>query len=398
MSCSNTCNSTRLSTFWLAVSVFIGLLTVWGTGQASHQLQSVRIEQTQPLTLQLQFNDKPSYKFFTLSNPTRLVIDLPQTKLTGKVDKQLTNNNLINRVRYAHHADQRLRMVFDLSSSHRVQSHWDATKAQLHLQLLPRQPSVTKVKLPQTPNLRDVVVVIDPGHGGKDPGAIGPKGTREKDVVLPIAKTLATMINREPGMKAVLTRGHDHYVGLRDRLKKARDAQADIFISIHADAFNNRLSHGASVYALSQRGATSEAARWLAQEENYSELGGVNLEELEDESGVVRSVLIDLSQTATIGSSLYLGGEVLKSLDKMTDLHRNKVEQARFVVLKSPDIPSILVETGFISNPKEEQHLRSRHHREKLARAILSGVQQYFAFNPPRGTYLAARYKASRGA
>jgi N-acetylmuramoyl-L-alanine amidase len=247
---------------------------------------------------------------------------------------------------------------------------------------------------------RDVVVVIDPGHGGKDPGAVGGQHTQEKHVVLQIAKRLKAMVNRQLGMKAYLTRRGDYYVPLRRRLALARKYKADIFISIHADAYLNRRSHGASVFSLSQRGATSEAARWIAAKENYSELGGVDLSELDDDNGVLRSVLIDLSQTATIGSSLSLGEKVLGDLDDIAELHHKKVEQARFVVLKSPDIPSILVETGFISNYSEERLLRSKAYQNKLATSILKGIRHYFKERPPRGSLLASHatvYKVVRG-
>ena len=194
-----------------------------------------------------------------------------------------------------------------------------------------------------------IIVMIDPGHGGKDPGATGPRGVHEKRVVLQISRALQKAINKHRGFKAVLTRSDDRYLTLRRRLSLAREHHADMFIAIHADAFVNASAHGASVFALSQRGATSEAARWLAQKENESELmGGVDLA---DKDQMLRSVLIDLSQTATIGSSLNMGAGLIQSLKKVVPMHSSKVEQAAFVVLKSPDIPSLLVETGFISNP-----------------------------------------------
>lgn len=232
-------------------------------------------------------------------------------------------------------------------------------------------------------------VVIDPGHGGKDPGAVGSLGVREKVVVLRIAKLLKSYIDREPGMRAVLTRHSDYYIGLRQRLRIARKHNADLFISIHADAYKNRYSQGASVFALSQRGATSEAARWLAEKENYSEIGGVMLGGLDDKSGIIRSVLIDLSQTATIGSSLQLGRAVLSNLNHVAGLHHSQVEQARFVVLKSPDIPSILVETGFISNPKEELKLQRDSYCKNLALAIFNGIRRHLVQNPALGAVLA---------
>lgn len=191
-------------------------------------------------------------------------------------------------------------------------------------------------------------------------------------------------------MRAVLTRNADYYLGLRERMTIARKHNADLFVAIHADAFGNHHSHGASVFALSAKGATSEAARWLAAKENYSELGGVNLAKLDDSNGVIRSVLIDLSQTATIGASLQVGNQVLQSLDRITTLHSNKVEQARFMVLKSPDIPSLLIETGFISNPREELNLSSTVYQARLCHAIMGGIKQYFWDYPPHGSKIEA--------
>lgn len=227
-----------------------------------------------------------------------------------------------------------------------------------------------------------IVIVIDPGHGGKDPGAIGSLGTREKTVVLKIANHLANLINHQSNMHAVLTRNGDYFVGLRDRIALARKGKADLFISIHADSFLGNTSNGVSVYALSRRGATSEAARWLAKRENYSELGGVNLTGLDDQSHLLRSVLIDLAQTATTRDSLLLGGSLLNSLNNVTTLHYTRVEQAPFVVLKSPDIPSVLIETGFISNPNEEKRLRDADYQNKIAIALFDGIQSYLKKYP----------------
>ncbi|TAL62192.1 MAG: LysM peptidoglycan-binding domain-containing protein, partial [Legionella sp.] len=255
--------------------------------------------------------------------------------------------------------------------------------------LISHQNPIKARHSPSSP-LRSVIVVLDAGHGGKDPGAKGPHRTQEKDVVLAITLKLKRLIDSQPGMRAVLTRNGDYYVGLRERLDIARKYNGDIFIAIHADAFNNPLSNGASVFALSQRGATSEAARWIAEKENYSELGGVNLGDLDDQNGVVRSVLIDLSQTATINSSLQMGGRVLSQLGQFARLHNTKVEQARFMVLKSPDIPSILVETGFISNPREEKNLTSSGYQDRISRAIFQGIKGYFWENPPHGTRIEA--------
>jgi N-acetylmuramoyl-L-alanine amidase len=247
--------------------------------------------------------------------------------------------------------------------------------------------TIIKVRKPR-PQLVDVikshtiVVVIDPGHGGKDSGTIGKGGAQEKDIVLAIGQRLAVLINKEPNMRAVLTRNGDYFVTLRDRLMLSRQSKADLFIAIHADSYFNDQSIGASVYALSHHGATSMAARWLADRENHSELGGVDLNELGDKSYILRSVLIDLAQTATINDSMKLGTDVLDNLENVTTLHYPRVEQAPFMVLKSPDIPSVLVETGFLSNSKEEERLQSAAYRDKLAHALLGGIHHYMASHP----------------
>ena len=224
------------------------------------------------------------------------------------------------------------------------------------------------------------MIVIDPGHGGKDPGAVGRRKTKEKKVVLSIAKYLKSYLNARPGYKAILTRKGDYYISLRQRLRIARKNKADLFVAIHADAFKHSRANGASVFALSERGASSEAARWLARKENYSELGGIDLD---DKGNLLRSVLIDLSQTATIGASLELGDAILKEMGHFAKLHKGRVEQARFVVLKSPDIPSILVETGFLSNYTEERRLRTSKYQKKMAYAIMKGIDKYFRRRPP---------------
>ena len=234
--------------------------------------------------------------------------------------------------------------------------------------------------------LRDVVVILDPGHGGKDPGALGARKSQEKRIVLEIAKKLKKLIDKQPGMRAVLTRDGDYYLGLRERLNIARKHEGDVFVSIHADAFISSKSKGVSVFALSQRGATSEAAQWLAEKENHSELGGVDLSGLDDENDLIRTVLIDLSQTATTTASVQMGSQILARLDHVTSLHSNKVEQARFVVLKSPDIPSILVETGFISNAKEEKNLNDPRYQARITQAMFEGLKKYFWNHPPHGT------------
>lgn len=408
----------------------------------SAQLNSIVVKQQgNQISLFFTLNGPFTHKVFFLSNPERVVLDLKETQLAVDLNQLGLINGLIKQVRSGHSEPRTLRLVFEVNQKVQLRSSpWKPNGAfggvrvdLLHNGLVPpaaasispkpgplaakkfNTPTIKKsqqmvpvkveakqatrpilahqqpVKISNKPsNLRDVIVVLDAGHGGKDPGARGPRNSREKDVVLAITLKLKQLIDRQPGMRAVLTRSGDYYVGLRQRLDIARKYNGDVFVAIHADAFNNPHSNGASVFALSQRGATSEAARWLAEKENYSELGGVNLGDLDDQNGVVRSVLIDLSQTATINSGLQMGGRVLNQLGNFTNLHNNKVEQAGFVVLKSADIPSILVETGFISNPVEERNLTNPAYQSRLSQAIFQGIKGYFWENPPHGSRIEA--------
>ena len=235
--------------------------------------------------------------------------------------------------------------------------------------------------------LRDVIIAIDAGHGGEDPGALGPRGTREKDVTLAISRKLAGLVSAEHGMRAVLIRDGDYYVGLRKRIRLAQKHKADLFVSIHADAFTDDRVRGSSVYTLSQKGATSKAAKWLAERENSSDsIGGI---ELEDKDPVLVKTIWDMMQNATMEHSRIAAGTVLASLGDVGAVHNPKVQQARFAVLKAPDIPSMLVETAFISNPDEEARLRDRKHQARIARAVLSGIKQYFRRYPPPGSRLS---------
>ncbi len=236
-------------------------------------------------------------------------------------------------------------------------------------------------KTPNSGAHRLVIVALDPGHGGEDPGAIGPSGLYEKHVALAIAMKLRARINAQPGMRAMLTREADYFVPLHERVRKARRVQADLFVSIHADAFLNPQARGASVFALSEGGATSAAARWIANKENSSDLvGGVNVK---SKDAQVMRAMLDMSTTAQIKDSLRLGRTVLGHLGKVGKLHKPRVEQAGFAVLKAPDIPSILVETGFISNPEEERKLQDEAYQNELADALATGIARYFARNPP---------------
>ena len=227
---------------------------------------------------------------------------------------------------------------------------------------------------------RQIIVAIDAGHGGEDPGASGANGSREKDITLMVAKKLKQQIDAEPNMRAVLTRDGDYFIPLHGRVVKARGMQADLFVSIHADAFTKQSARGSSVFALSERGATSASARYLAKKENESDLiGGVSLN---DKDPILARTLLDLSQTATINDSLKLGKAVLSEIGEINTLHAKRVEQASFAVLKSPDIPSILVETAFISNPEEERRLNDEVYQEQLCASILNGIKKYFSTNP----------------
>ena len=373
-------------------------------------------------TIYCTFSGTFQHKLFMLNQPNRVVIDFQQTTTAVNPKKIPLKHDLIAGIRSGSANSNTLRLVFDLRQGASVRTTpWQPTNRNLrglridlarmgakgpspqvktapHVYTkTPRPVVVSAPRLHIPPNaLRDVIVVIDPGHGGKDPGAMGMGRNTEKQVVLAIALKLKQLIDRQPGMRAVLTRNGDYYIGLRERMYIARRHNADIFVAIHADAFINHNSNGASVFALSPSGATSEAARWLAEKENHSELGGVNLSGLDDQNGVIRTVLLDLSQTATIGASLQMGGRVLRGLDTMTTLHNHKVEQARFMVLKSPDIPSILIETGFISNPREERNLTSPAYQIRLTKAIFQGVKSYFWDYPPHGTRLEAMNKSRR--
>jgi N-acetylmuramoyl-L-alanine amidase len=260
----------------------------------------------------------------------------------------------------------------------------------------PPQGATKTVQQIMRGGMRPLVVAIDAGHGGQDPGARGGNGSREKDVTLAVARELARQVNATPGLKAFLTRDTDVFIPLAQRYQKARAAKADLFVSIHADAFNNPQASGSSVFVLSQRGASSQAARWLANQENAADLvGGVRLQ---DKDNTLASVLLDLSQSATMKASEDIAAHVLSGLKRLGKTHKAQVERANFVVLRSPDVPSMLVETAFITNPEEERKLNDPRHRADLARAILDGVNTYFTRQPPPGTLYAARAEAAANA
>ncbi len=388
---------------------------------AAAQLESVVVEESAGRsTVYCTLSGPFQHKSFMLRQPNRAVVDFSSTTTRVNIKNIRLRHDLIANMRSGSANLNTLRLVFDLRQdvsfratpwqpanrnlrglridlapiAVKKQPRWSNPSPVLKAHINPVKPlpitaSAPRLHVPPS-SMRDVIVVLDPGHGGKDPGAMGMGRNLEKQVVLAIALKLKQLIDRQPGMRAVLTRNGDYYIGLRERMNIARRHNADIFVAIHADAFINHNSNGASVFALSPRGATSEAARWLAEKENHSELGGVNLSGLDDQNGVIRTVLLDLSQTATIGSSLQMGGRVLRGLDTITTLHNKKVEQARFMVLKSPDIPSILIETGFISNPREERNLTSSAYQMRLTQAIFQGLKSYFWDYPPHGSRMEA--------
>jgi N-acetylmuramoyl-L-alanine amidase len=348
----------------------------------------------------LDLSNKTEYKLFTLENPERVVIDLQNASLGRTLDLDPEHAGVITSVRHGGPEENTLRVVLDLSKNSQVKSFLlDPTGQYGHrlvVDLYPDGQARNTVK--QISDLqktdRDIVVAIDAGHGGEDPGALGKNRTREKDVVLAIAKQLKEDIDARPGMTGVLIRTGDYYIPHRDRFEKARKHRADLFVSIHADAFKDSRPEGSSVFVLSRSGASSEFARRIAASENNSDLvGGVTLNDKDD---MLASVLLDLSQSATMEASDLVASTVFSSLDNMGKTHKKHVERANFLVLKSPDVPSILVETAFISNPREEQRLRDPSWQKKMAQTIGDGIQDYFYLSPPPGTWIAANRKPVR--
>ncbi len=413
----------------LAKAFALAAIFTVSPAHAADQIVSTRIWPAKDYTrVTLESRNPIRYSLFTVNNPERLVLDLEGVEMSAALadlnNKVTPGDPYIDKLRAGLNRPGITRVVLDLKAPVKAQAFllkpvadyghrlvldiYPAVAPDPLLALLqdeaakkpaspppapaaPAQPPPTeslvlKPSLPPPP-LRDSVarlatIVIDPGHGGEDPGARGRGGTNEKDVTLIVAKRLKAMIDQEPGLRAVLTRDADYYLSLAARVEKARKVKADLFVSIHADAFVKPHARGSSVFALSERRATSEAARWLAKKENEADLiGGVNLD-VKDR--YLAQTLLDLSQTATISDSLKFGRHVLNELGAINTLHKPQVEQASFAVLKSPDVPSILVETAFISNPDEEKRLNDDAYQEKLARAILNGIKRYFAKNPPR--------------
>lgn len=390
------------------------------------------------------------YRVFTLDNPYRLIVDFDNTQVKGDIAASARRESLFKNIRWGVREGRHLRLVIDLAqpiaysqfpmgpaaghtgsrvvidlqrggrpeaaSAEQASPDKDvpAQRKQDPIDAIVQQQAANarrQAETPPAPDIasseqasarqgkgRNIIVVIDPGHGGKDPGAAGPGGVREKDVVLAIARRAKAVFDATPGFEAVLTRTDDTFIPLRGRSLFARKHHADMFVSIHADAARSTTPRGSSVFALSQHGATSETARWLAQTENSADLiGGVGGDlSLDDKDEMLRGVLLDLSMTATVNASLSVGGNVLNKLGAFNHLHKPRVEQAGFVVLKSPDIPSLLVETGFISTPAEARLLQDPGHQQKLATAIAGGITRYFKKHPPPGTALSPSSYSAR--
>jgi N-acetylmuramoyl-L-alanine amidase len=348
--------------------------------------------------LTLDLTDAAPQKIFTLDHPDRIVIDLPHTQLMRGVHAPAPTG-VVSSIRFGHQPHGTLRIALELRSALPVRSAWGAGSARHDLTVTLGEPRVAlatpagpkSVRASHAPGDgdRDVIIAVDAGHGGVDPGAIGHGGTREKDVTLAIARALAERINSEPGMRAVLTRNRDEFVELWDRIARARAAHADLFISVHADSIRDRSISGASVYVLSVHGASSEAASVLADRENAADLmGGIPI----DDKGVLGAILVDAAQDQIIGMSASAAELVMTALEGVGEIRKAQVQRAGFVVLKSPAIPSMLVETAYISNPSEERRLRSTVEQTRLAEAIAGGVRSYFAEYPPDGT----RFKQER--
>jgi N-acetylmuramoyl-L-alanine amidase len=383
----------------LILAATVGLLGA-PSAQAAARLLGVKLDAAADVTtITLSLSAPVEQRSFSLTHPDRLVIDLPATAAPGTLALPPATG-LVDVVRIAVQPHGTLRVVLSLNAAARSSMHVASGRGlaqQLNFRLTARDESqvaaanppavVTAAHAPPASD-RDIIVAVDAGHGGEDPGASGRDGTHEKDVVLAIAKALAERIDREPGMHAVLTRNSDHFIELRERMQIAHAAHADIFVSIHADAVRDRSIDGASVYVLSDHGASSEAARQLADLENAADLkGGVRLA---DKDQSLASVLLDVSlEENSIGTSVEVADRVLAALDRVGAVRRKQVQQAGFMVLKSPDIPSMLVETAYISNPAEERKLRSGQYQQQLADAIGTGLAGYFHLHPPDGTAFA---------
>jgi N-acetylmuramoyl-L-alanine amidase len=386
------------------------LLSAWGCAAGGLvEVRGARIaDEGDKIRLLIDLSGAFSHNVFALSDPHRLVIDIPDAVLGCKLPVAPGNHAVLGGLRSGVREGDDLRMVIDLKQPVRPKSFQiNATAERGHgliVELIPsgaapgqaagaavRAAGKTDAKQaaarPKATKARELVIAIDAGHGGKDAGAIGAKRTKEKDITLAVARRLAKLVAKEQGMRPYLVRDSDTFIPLRQRMARARKQKADLFVSIHADAFDDPSVRGSSVYTLSPRGASSEAAKWLADRENAADLvGGVKLDEGD---GQLASVLLDMSQNATLEHSAVAAQMVLDKLGGLGSLHKTQVQRAGFVVLKSPDIPSMLVETAFISNPAEEARLRNADHQQRLAEAILKGIRAYFQKYPNQSAAIA---------
>ena len=376
--------------------MLLGLLLLGAQMSMAATLKGVRMHEAPDSTrVVFDASDKLDYSIFVLANPNRVVVDLKNVGNAENFDPSVVaaGRKWVTGLRAAKRPNA-YRVVIDTKVALKPEAFTlqpiEPYGHRLVIDLVQGDKKSAPIISPPLEANRDVVVAIDAGHGGEDPGAIGPRKIKEKNVVLQISRRVKKLLDGTKGIKAVLIRDGDYYLAHRKRTDLARQARADLFVSIHADAFKQANVHGASVYTLSDRGATSETAAWLAQRENRSDLlGGVGDVSLTDKDPILAHVLLDLSMDANRSQSIDAGKSVLANLGKVTKLHKQRVEQAAFVVLKSPDMPSILVETGFISNPKEARRLSQAEHQSKVARAIARGITQFMSENPPPNSLLA---------
>lgn len=399
--------------FWIVIPGLLLVSTVLPARDAhgANQIQGLRShEAPEYIRIVVDTSDVAKFKYFTLTNPHRVVVDIKNARIRQSLDMSQVATGLtgVRGIRGAVRGED-YRLVVDANVVFKpkpftlkpIASYGNRLVLDLFFTDANRDADQPREE-PEEPD-RDVRIAIDAGHGGEDPGALGPGRTLEKTVVLQIARKIVDRLKAKPGIDAFLIRTGDYYLGHRKRTQLARDKRADLFVSIHADAFKQASVSGASVYTLSERGASSETAKWLAERENQSDLlGGVGTVSLSDRDPVVAQVILDLSMNGNRSQSIQVGEAVLKNMGRVTKLHKKQVEQAAFLVLKSPDMPSILVETGFISNPKEAKRLSQRDHQQRVASAIATGIAEFMQENPPPGTRLANRseevnYQVAKG-
>ena len=387
----------KLLIFWM-------LLIVSGVALAQNSINSVRVWPSPDSTrVVFDLNDKPDYSYFMLKNPSRLVIDLKDTDKLDTLPSIPNKHQIVSKLRYSKPKDSKsVRFVFELARASKpvvfALLPTEPYKHRLVVDLVDKTPKAepvastnTSVKKRELHQERDIVISIDAGHGGEDPGSIGPSGTYEKDITLQIAKRLERMIDAEKGMISRMVRRSDYFLNLNTRTSIARKKKADFFVSIHADAFTSPQPNGASVWVLSLRRANSEIGKWIEDKEKHSELLGGAAGVLKDTASekYLAQALLDMSMDHSMKTGFSVAEEVVSELRKVAKMHKKRPQAASLAVLKSPDIPSILVETGFISNPREERMLKTAQHQERLAKAIFTSIKNYYMQNPPDDSLFA---------